>query len=214
MNEQETWRAISGFEDYMVSDQGRVYSYKRNKIMSGSKDNDGYLHVSLRKNGKQKSPTIHSLVAKHFIPNPKGYPEVHHKNADKRDNRAENLEWVNHQYNTEFSMSKAYVFYDPDDNKIEIYNINRFAREKGLEVGRLIPVAQGKLNSYHGYTSKPGIKLNRTGKFCLISPEGKIFTFERQIEAAYCIGAVQNSISQLLNGKRKSVRGWTLPDEH
>jgi hypothetical protein len=36
---------------------------------------------------------IHALVAKIFVPNPQGFRFIRHKNGDKLDNRAENLEW-------------------------------------------------------------------------------------------------------------------------
>ena len=37
---------------------------------------------------------VHRMVATCWVPNPKGAKLVHHKNGNKRDNRADNLEWV------------------------------------------------------------------------------------------------------------------------
>lgn len=58
--------------------------------------------IYLRKNGKRSYHSVHRLVAKAFIPNPKELPFVNHKNEKKADNRATNLEWCDAKYNTNY----------------------------------------------------------------------------------------------------------------
>ena len=89
----EIWKKIEGFENYSVSDQGRVRRDNSGRILKPGKNIPGYLMVSLYKNGKKYNKSIHRLVAEHFIPNPENRPEVNHRNAVKTDNRLENLEW-------------------------------------------------------------------------------------------------------------------------
>lgn len=95
MENQELWEDIEKFNDYKISDLGRVKSLKGNKekILKGVLNKDGYLVVGLL-NGKRKNKRIHRLVAIAFIPNPENKATVNHKKGIKTDNRASQLEWA------------------------------------------------------------------------------------------------------------------------
>lgn len=105
----EVWKDIKGFEGlYQVSNQGVVRSLDRvncyGRTVKGLtrkmvKNKNGYLYVSLRKNGVAKNYSVHRLVADAFIPNPHNYHTVNHKNENKADNNVENLEWMTLQDN-------------------------------------------------------------------------------------------------------------------
>lgn len=88
-------KAIKGFEDYLITDTGRVYSLKSGKYLKPCKHKKGYLLVNLCKNGKQNVKKVHRLVAETFIPNPHNFNEVDHINRVRGDNRVINLRWAN-----------------------------------------------------------------------------------------------------------------------
>ena len=88
---------IKGFENYQVTDDGRVWSKKSKMYLSTNrKDGNGYPQVLLYSSGNPLGTPIdtHILVAKAFIPNPENKPTVNHKNHIRTDNRVENLEWA------------------------------------------------------------------------------------------------------------------------
>lgn len=117
----EIWKPVKDFEGlYEVSNLGRVRSlpkpinYKgiktvlyKGKVLKGSQDKAGYIHVILHKNTKPYVRLVHRLVAVAFIPNPNNYREVNHINANKTDNRVENLEWCTCQQNKDHAVKNG-----------------------------------------------------------------------------------------------------------
>ncbi len=96
----EKWTAIKEFDEYYISSFGRIWSQKKKPMFLNTyPDKYGYHHVKFRKDGKQYSRLVHRLVAEAFVENQNGYKEVNHKDEDKSNNRADNLEWCTRKYN-------------------------------------------------------------------------------------------------------------------
>lgn len=98
----EKWRPIPEFHNKLfISNMGRVKS-RLGKLISTPANNCGYMRLSMRPlSHKEKTLNllVHRLVAREFVPNPEGKPCVDHKNGNRQDNRASNLEWVTHKEN-------------------------------------------------------------------------------------------------------------------
>ena len=89
------FKDIKGYEGlYQVSNHGEVKSLISKKILNPRKSPNGYYRVALYSGKKPTNHSIHVLVANSFIENPNNKSQVNHRNGDKKDNRAENLEWV------------------------------------------------------------------------------------------------------------------------
>lgn len=89
---------------YKVSDNGLVYNVLKNKLVTISKDKDGYEFVHLRKNGNDKVMKVHRLVAYMFIENdnPKEKTQINHIDENKTNNNVYNLEWCTVKYNNKY----------------------------------------------------------------------------------------------------------------
>ena len=120
----EVFKDIKSNPDYQISSLGRVWSKKSNHFMKLQKDACGYLRVQLYMgNGKARTEKVHRLVAIAFLDNPNNLPEVNHINHTRDDNRVENLEWVNHQENSDkMTICKSVSKYDRDGNLIATYH--------------------------------------------------------------------------------------------
>lgn len=120
---EEIWKDIEGYEGkYQVSNFGRVRSldriqrrtdyrtgkqyetFKKGLMITQNQGKNGYMRAKIfDKDGQRKIALVHRLVAMAFIPNPDNLPEVNHKDEDKTNNRADNLEWCTQSYNVTYN---------------------------------------------------------------------------------------------------------------
>ena len=152
---------IKGFEDYQITDDGRVWSKKSEKYLKPI-DVCGYFRISLYKENKLFLKYIHQLVAEAFLSNPNNYKEINHKDEDSHNNFFNNLEWCDHTYNIRYgtrtkrqidSISKKVYQYTKTLNLVKEYkSCTEAERENPNFNHRGISYACiGKLKTYKGY---------------------------------------------------------------
>lgn len=130
---KEEWKDIEGYEGlYQVSNLGNVKSLNYNrtgkpKLLKLAEDYDGYLLVSLSKNGKHITTKVHRLVANAFLG--KNNLQINHKNENKKDNRLINLEYCTAKYNKRYSEAKSVLQFDLNGNIIKEWNCIRDVEE-------------------------------------------------------------------------------------
>jgi hypothetical protein len=98
----EIWKAISGHDNYEISNFGRVRPCRdKRRIMGQRVHYKGHLYIQLRADGIKHKHFIHRLVACAFIPKIEGKDIVNHIDGNKKNNFYQNLEWVTTQENTQ-----------------------------------------------------------------------------------------------------------------
>lgn len=178
--EGEVWKDIEGWKGlYMVSNMGRVRSlpklkrtptatyYTKDLIMPYRYSKGGYFRVALCKDYHTKNEFVHKLVANAFI-GEQGDKTVNHKNEDKSDNRADNLEYLTRAENVRYgsgirrsaqcridnpNVSKTAVKqYTLDGKFIKSYiSINQAMRENNIKSNNISTCCQRKRRSAYGF---------------------------------------------------------------
>ena len=168
---EEIWKTIKGFENYKVSNTGKVYSLAKNKVMKPWIISSGYYAVYLIDREVSKQMLVHRLVALNFIDNPLNKPQVNHIDGDKLNNNVDNLEWttasenINHnkvlgRLDTHTAREALNKVQTKAGNQLDIetgkiiatYNtISEACKETGSQNGKITMVCQGKRNSHNGY---------------------------------------------------------------
>ncbi|ASR79920.1 endonuclease [Bacillus phage Janet] len=177
------WRSVEGYEGlYKVSDTGvvrgedRIIPHVRSKsgvclykgkTLSQKTRSDGYKEVSLFKEGKRKMASVHRLVAKAFIHNddPTNNTVVNHKDENKGNNRADNLEWCTVSYNNRYgdrmtrvaeknrngSMCKKVVSIDIDTGERTVYRSIKGTKDFGFNPSGVWSCCQGINKTHKGF---------------------------------------------------------------
>lgn len=144
---EEKWKAIPGYQNYQVSNIGRVKSIERNvkgkfgsirtireRILKPVKNKFGYLTVNLYNGCKAKNIKIHRLVAAAFVQNNSLFNnEVNHIDECKTNNCASNLEWCTAEQNCNFGTRNERIA------KANKNNIKYSKPVKCIDTGKIYP---------------------------------------------------------------------------
>ena len=88
------FKQISGFPNYVLNEDGQIYSLSHKKFLKYQKHQEGCLMVQLTNQGKRKDFLAHRLVGSYFIKkdDPK-HNSIRHIDGNKTNNHIDNLKW-------------------------------------------------------------------------------------------------------------------------
>ena len=156
---KEIFVDVVGYEGlYSISNQGRIWSFRKNKFLKPFLLRDGYFYVTL---GRNNQKAVHRLLAEAFIPNPESKPQVNHIDENKINNSLENLEWTTRKENINWgtgrirsaqSRSKAIAQYTLTGELIKIWpSISAAHKIGGYELKSLWNCCRGIQKKHSGY---------------------------------------------------------------
>lgn len=170
----EKWKPVKGFEEfYEISNKGRVRSKRLDREMKHYVNNSGYACIDFTVNKVRTKNTVHRLVALHFCDGYKEGLHVNHKDGNKLNNDASNLEWVTVKENivdminrgvlnvkkaqreAQVKNQKAVQQLDKYGNILNIYpSMKEAAKNTGTSPSKISLVCSGKRVTTGGYRWK------------------------------------------------------------
>lgn len=154
---------IKGYEGlYAVTEEGQVWSYRRNKFLKPWGDTHGYLKVGLVVDYHKDQRRVHRLVLETFNP-VEGMEdlEVNHLDECKTNNNLSNLCWCSKLENIRYGTgsqrsalkrSKPVEQLTKQGVVVATYpSISEASRQTGAEKTRISMCCNGKAMSTQGY---------------------------------------------------------------
>ena len=173
---EEQWKPIEGYENYEVSNWGRVKSLNYNRtgrehLLSPQKDGKGYFFVNLYKNGERKFFTVHRLVYETFVGEiPEGL-QCNHIDEDKENCRLDNINLMTPSQNANWgtrnarvaaahkgkkksyvaaALSKSVEAYDDDGNVVFSFPSTMEAGRNGFNSKHISECCRGERKTHKG----------------------------------------------------------------
>jgi NUMOD4 motif/HNH endonuclease len=158
MNFNEYWAEIEDFPNYQISNYGQVQNIRTGRYLRLSKNNSGYLSVTLYNEKGPDSTFVHHLVVDAFLRTNRTGLEVNHIDGYKTNNYFGNLEIVTKSENTYHAIRNNLRTPHPHSKRIRIIETDEIfenevscARHIGAAQGNLSAVLHGRRKSLKGY---------------------------------------------------------------
>ena len=150
---KEKWKNVDGFDNYLVSNKGRVMNGKTGRILRPASDGHGYDKVVLCKNGITSTKKVHRLVGEAFIDNPNELDTINHIDENKHNNTADNLEWLSLADNIRYSNCKPVEMYDLKSGRLlcTFNSLTECSRLTGFDDSTISMACRGQYKKAYGY---------------------------------------------------------------
>ena len=178
---------------YFVSEKGTVFGKNKKPLFIGVQ-NSGYNMVWLSDCNQRRAFTVHRVVALTWIENPNSLPQVNHKDGNKKNNSADNLEWVTSKENVRHAFDSG------------LMNSSREkAKERMKDIGKKYATQNGeRLRMFAKQTSQPILQC---------SLDGKVIAEHESCKAAKRNTGVNNIHKSIKTGQKAGGYIWIKKHE-
>ena len=176
-NEKVRVKPINHFPNYVVTSDGKIFSKERTVIKKNgvrmtyhskeirpTDNGTGYKSVMLYNTKRKVRVYVHRIVAKAFIPNPQKLPQINHKDENRANTAADNLEWCTCRYNLMYGSHQEKVIKRNSIPVVQLTLNDEFVAEypsamaamraTGIKQGTISRVIQGIGRTAGGYKWK------------------------------------------------------------
>lgn len=158
--EKKEFVPLKGYEnEYSIAKDGRILSKLTDQYVRTSIDSNGYLKVTLWKDGARQTARVHILVAQQFIPNPDNLPVINHIDGDKTNPNYTNLEWCTQQENVQHAFRTGLTTKTSNKKVVRgdgrVYgSLTEAAKENGITKSAISKAIHGTRKTAGGFTWK------------------------------------------------------------
>ena len=222
-------KSISGFENYLVTDHGTIYSIRKKGYIRQFTTADGYMTVCLKTPKTKITLMVHRIVADAYLTKDNSRKVVNHKDSNRQNNHVTNLEYVTQRENALHScgaggrskLKKPVKMIDPvEKNVLSIFTSIAEASET-TKIDRMsisqccnkkARLGGGYLWQFEDETAIREITPKSTSA-CSVEQVSTITgeivaSFVSMTQAAQSINGDSRRISDVCNGKLLEYKGW------
>ena len=151
------------YDNYEVFEDGKIWSYRKNKYLKPQTSNRGYQLVNLYDNdGNSKTYLLHRVIYETFSGEPIPYGmQINHRNEIKTDNRFfENLELVSPKENSNYgsrneriskTLSKQVGAFNKNGELVMTFQSTQEASRQGFSQSHIVHCCNGERKTHKGY---------------------------------------------------------------
>ena len=159
--EKHEFTPIRGYEhEYAIDKHGNILSLLTDQYVTPSVDTNGYLKVTLMKDGVRAVKRVHRLVAEHFIPNDDATKTViNHIDGNKQNPDVTNLEWCTQADNVQHAHTTGLQTKTSDKSVVRgdgrVYrSLTEAAQDNNITKSAISKVINGKRKTAGGWQWK------------------------------------------------------------